>query len=297
MSSSWSSLTPQTQRTPRGGQYSPATAAATSLTGSLKGGLPNVDGALAQQVEYIGNIETRSTEIADGKYIELNFPGNKVFWAERQQLYAQSDARDYVVQQDSIITVNGENIQLREGDNVYQIIARINDAPAELRSSLDPVTNSMVLETTVSRQLWLADEEGTVLQDLGILSDRRPPQNIADDARLSGGSAFDAVIRLRDNLFRGDIIDIGGDGLRSIDSALSTLLSQLGSLGAKTSRMELAFKRTEKEIVDVSANASRISDLDFTEALTEFSMLELTHRAALSVSAKVIQPTLLDFLR
>ena len=265
----------------------------------VQGRVPGIGETVVQEVEYIGDIGIRSAEIADGKYIELNFPGNKIFWAEKQQLYAEIDARDYVVQQDSVITVNGQNIQLREGDNVYQIIARINESPAEVKAGLDPVSNAVLLETTVPRQLWLADEEGSVLQNLGLLEDgdRRPPQNIADGVRVFGGSAFDAIIRLRDNLFQGDTIDVGGDGLRSIDSALNTLLSGLGSLGAKTSRMELAFKRTEKEIVDVSANSSRISDVDLTEALTEFSMLELTHRAALSVTAKVIQPTLLDFLR
>jgi flagellar hook-associated protein 3 FlgL len=156
-----------------------------------------------------------------------------------------------------------------------------------------------MLETTSPRQLWLTDESGSVFQDLGILrdADSPPPQNISNDARIFGGSAFDAIIRLRDDLLQGDTIDIGGDGLRSIDSALSNVLGNLGSLGARTSRMELAFKRIEKEYVDVSANHSRLTDLDLTEAITEFAMLEQTHKAALSVAAKVIQPTLLDFLR
>ena len=265
----------------------------------VEGRLSGVQGKLVQNVEYIGNIGVNKTEISDGKYIELNIPGNKIFWAERQQLYAQQDAGNYVVQQDSLISINGTDIQLREGDNAYQIIARINESAAEVRASLDPVSNSMVLETTVPRQLWLSDEEGSVLQDLAILEngDARPPQNIARDARLFGGSAFDAIIRLRDNLFQGNVVDIGGDGLRGMDAALNTTLSQLGSLGAKTSRMELAYKRTETEMLNVSANASRLSDLDLTEAITEFAVLEQTHRAALSITAKVIQPTLLDFLR
>jgi flagellar hook-associated protein 3 FlgL len=195
--------------------------------------------------------------------------------------------------------VNGTEISLREGDNVYQVMAKINDAGAGVRASLDPVSSSLVLETTSPRQIWVTDENGTVLQDLGIIRDgeSRPPQNISRDARVFGGSAFDAIIRLRDNLLQGDTVDIGGDGLRSIDSALSNVLGNLGSLGARTSRMELAFKRIEKEYVDVGANNSRLTDIDLTEAITEFSMLEQTHRAALSVAAKVIQPTLLDFLR
>jgi flagellar hook-associated protein 3 FlgL len=265
----------------------------------IEGRSPGAGENLVTNVEYIGDIGVKRTEIADGKYIELNFPGNQVFWAENQQIYAEPAAGDYVVQSDSSISVNGTEISLREGDNVYQVMAKINDAGAGVRASLDPVSSSLVLETTSPRQIWVTDENGRVLQDLGIIRDgeSRPPQNISRDARVFGGSAFDAIIRLRDNLLQGDTVDIGGDGLRSIDSALSNVLGNLGSLGARTSRMELAFKRIEKEYVDVGANNSRLTDIDLTEAITEFSMLEQTHRAALSVAAKVIQPTLLDFLR
>ncbi len=265
----------------------------------VEGRVPGMGGTLTTHVEYTGDIGVKKTEIADGKYIELNFPGNQVFWAENQQIYSEVDAGTYVVQADSTITINGVDIALSEGDNAYQIMAKINDSAAEVKSQLDPVSGALVLETTTPRQLWLTDENGSVLQDLGIIADAdtRPPHNIASGALVFGGSAFDAVIRLRDNLYQGDTLDIGGDGLRSIDSAMNNMLSNLGSLGAKTSRLDLAFKRTEKEYVDVGANASRLTDIDLTEAITEFSMLELTHRAALSVAAKVIQPTLLDFLR
>lgn len=263
----------------------------------INGRQPGVAESVVQQVEYLGDIGTRQVEIADGKYVELNFPGNSVFWAERQQVYAPGDARDYVVPQDSVITVNGENINLSEGDNVYQIITRINAAAAGTRASLDPVTNGLVLETTVARQLWIADEEGSVLQSLGIVNDQRPPHNLTQDTRVFGGSAFDAIINLRDSLYQNDPLTVGGSGLRNIDSVLSNVLSNLGSLGAKSNRLDIAFRRTEKEIEDVTTNSSTLTDLDFTEALTEFSALELTYRATLSVSADVIQPTLLDFLR
>lgn len=265
----------------------------------VEGLSPGAGDNLITNVEYIGDNGVKQTEIADGKYIELNMPGNEIFWAENQQIYSRSDAGNYVVQADSEISINGRSVQLTEGDNVYAVMAKINDSGAGVRSSLDPVNGSLMLETTSPRQLWLEDESGSVLQDLGILSgtDQRPPQNINTDAQVFGGSAFDAIIRLRDDLLQGDTLDIGGDGIRSIDSALSNMLGKLGTVGARTSRMELAYKRTENELLDVTANESRLTDVDLTEALTEFAMLEQTHQAALSVSAKVMQTTLLDFLR
>jgi flagellar hook-associated protein 3 FlgL len=96
----------------------------------IEGRSPGAGENLVTNVEYIGDIGVKRTEIADGKYIEMNFPGNQVFWAENQQIYSQTDAGAYVVQNDSEITVNGVAVQLREGDNVYQVMAKINDAGA-----------------------------------------------------------------------------------------------------------------------------------------------------------------------
>jgi flagellar hook-associated protein 3 FlgL len=42
---------------------------------------------------------------------------------------------------------------------------------------------------------------------------------------------------------------------------------------------------------------SKNEDVDIAEAITKLRMLELVHRSALGVTARVIQPTLLDFLR
>jgi flagellar hook-associated protein 3 FlgL len=71
----------------------------------IEGRSPGAGENLVTNVEYIGDIGVKRTEIADGKYIEMNFPGNQVFWAENQQIYSQTDAGAYVVQNDSEITV------------------------------------------------------------------------------------------------------------------------------------------------------------------------------------------------
>jgi flagellar hook-associated protein 3 FlgL len=39
------------------------------------------------------------------------------------------------------------------------------------------------------------------------------------------------------------------------------------------------------------------ADIDVTEAITELKMLEFAHRAALATTARILKPTLLDFLR
>lgn len=272
----------------------------TSPFRAIEGRLPGFDEPVISEVQYLGTINENRTEIAEGAYVPLNFAGNRVFWAENQQVFSSVDATSYVVQQDTMIRIDDQEIQLRQGDSVSAIIAKINDSGAPARARLDPIQNSLVIESTSPHQLWLDDgEDGQVLADLGILNGRgnAPPQNIASSARVFGGSMFDMLITLRDQLAAGDTIDVGGRALGGIDSALDNILGRLGTLGSYDERLSLAFERTENTIPEIAERYSNEVDVDMAEAITELRMLEYTHRAALGAAARVIQPTLLDFLR
>lgn len=266
-----------------------------AVTGIVEG-----EKQMITNVDYVGTIHTREAEIGEQTFIEANIPGNAVFWAEPQSIFAEVDAGGYQVSQDSSIFVDGEEIRLNPGDTVQTIIAKINDSPAPVRARLDPVQNGVVIETTTPHQIWLRDgENSTVLSDLGLIttSDAPPPQNVAPGARVFGGSAFDMLIQLRDRLMAGDQEDLGGSALRGVDSALDNMLSNLAKVGARTSRLEGAYMRTEREIPEQMARVSMEEDVDLAEAITELRRLEQTHQASLGVTARIIRPTLLDFLR
>ena len=265
----------------------------------VEGTIPDFGGRVITNIEYVGSIGLQQTEISDGAYMPLNFPGNRVFWAENQGIISSRDAGDFVVTEDSAFSIDGIEIPVKAGDNIHSIISAINRSDASVKARLDPVQNSLVIETTNPHQLWFKDTSGQVLTDLGILRNNQapPPQNQANDAVLFGGSMFDAVIRLRNELFSGDTIDIGGRALGGIDLAMNHLLSEVGSLGAKTERMELTFLRIEQEIPEVTRRFSAEHDVDMTEAITRLKVLETTHQAALSTLARIVPKTLLDFLR
>ena len=42
---------------------------------------------------------------------------------------------------------------------------------------------------------------------------------------------------------------------------------------------------------------SENEDIDFEQAVTDLKIQEMIHQAALAVGARIIQPTLMDFLR
>jgi len=266
----------------------------------LTGNVPGATGHIITQVQYLGDIGTNKTDISDTATATVNFPGNQVFWAEQQQIIPTVDATGYVVQKDSTISINNVPIALKQGHILFAIMHKINDSGAGVKAHLDPVSSAMVLQSTSPRQIWLQDGPGSsVLTDLGVVNpvNGSPPRNIANDARINGGSLFDMVIRLRDSLYSGNTLDIGGSSLRGIDSGLNNLLGNLGKLGAQSERLNLTLNRTQTQIPEITGDNSRLVDVDMSKAITDLKLLEYTHQAALQTAARILPQTLLDFLR
>lgn len=269
-------------------------------TGRVEG---SRDSEVVSGVEYVGDIGRNRGEVAEGASVEYRIPGNTAFWAELQQIYSSVEALTYRVQEDSVIRLDGVEIPLRAGDNVYAIIDKINASEAPIKARLDPVESSLALEATVAHQIWPEDVQGTVLQDLGIIgrgpgqASSSPPLNIADSANVFGGSIFDMVMALRDALYKGDTHVIGGAALRGVDDSIEALSAHLAEVGAKDSRLQVTAQRLEVEKPEYIRFSSEESDLDITQAITELKTLEYTHQAAAATAARILRPTLLDFLR
>ena len=265
----------------------------------VMGDIDGAGSAVITNVRYNGSSDTKQVESDELSFMEANQAGNRIFWAERQTLFSATDARNFIVQQDSAIEVDGVTIPLIAGDNVYAIMSKINSSGAAVKASLDPVTNGMNIETTDARQLWLRDAgEGTVLSSLGIVKpQQRPPYNLADSVRVSGGSLFDAVIAMRNAMYAGDHESLGGKVLGSVDGAIDNLAARLAENGSRYERAEAALARLNMQIPNVTGAESREADLDLTQAISDLKMYEYTHQASLSTVGNLYKNTLLNYLR
>ena len=260
----------------------------------------NMNGSVITSVTYTGSIGEKQAEISEDTIVSVNIPGNKVFWAEQQQIYSSVDSSGFSVLKDSYISIDGIDIDLKAGDSVFDVISKINSSDASVKGSIDPVTNSVVLTSTEPHQIWMNEgDDSTVLKDLGLLSSigSRSPANLHKDVKISGGSLFDMVIKLRDNMLKGDSESIGGSGIKGIDNALSNLLTNVSKLGAMDNRISMTSKRIAVEIEENTRINSLAVDLDMTEAAMELKMLELTQKASYQSASKILQPKLMDFLR
>lgn len=250
-------------------------------------------------VEYRGDIGKMVREVEKGEYIEINSPGNEVFWATNQILESARDVSGYQADTNQTIKIDGVEINISAGDNIDIVIDKINNAGLEVRASKG-LNNNLKLESTSPHQIWLEDSgSGRVLKDLGMVNTNfpEPPNNVDPTVSVGGASIFKMVIQLRDDLVRGDQELVGGRDLGMIDMALDNVLRHLTKTGAKENRMDLLSKRNLYTKTNIQEMLSKTEAIDYPETIMNFKWLESVHQYALSVGAKTIKPTLMDFLR
>lgn len=85
--------------------------------------------------------------------------------------------------------------------------------------------------------------------------------------------------------------------LGNIDASLEQVLSVRAEVGAKMNRLELTQKKLEIQKESVTELLSYNEDVDMAEIFMQISMAENVYTSSLMTGAKIIQPTLVEFLR
>lgn len=88
-----------------------------------------------------------------------------------------------------------------------------------------------------------------------------------------------------------------GDVLGKLDSRYDKFLEVRADVGAKTNRLEHAENRLKDININLESLQSKTEDADLSEVITRFLMSENVYRSSLSAGSKLIQPSLVDFLR
>ncbi|MDH5719101.1 MAG: flagellar hook-associated protein 3 [Spirochaetia bacterium] len=250
-------------------------------------------------VQYQGDIQALKREIERGEEMIIGTPGNRVFWGTNAAIQSNRDSSNFIAQGDQVFSIDGVKIKVSSGDTLNDIIDKINNAPIEVKASRG-AQNDIILTGTTPHQIWLDDvEEGTVLQTLGLIngSDPQPPGNYNPSATVTGFSAFDLVIQLRDDFVNNDKALIGGRDLEAIDLAIENVLRHRAEIGARVNRLEQHEKRITWDESYVKELLAKNESIDVVETIMDLKWLENVHNYALQVGSKMIKPSLIDFLR
>lgn len=85
--------------------------------------------------------------------------------------------------------------------------------------------------------------------------------------------------------------------LGTVDDAINNVLEVRAEIGAKTNRLEMTQKRLESDTLNFTRLLSENEDADIAEVIMNFKMAESVYLASMSAGARIIQPSLVDFLR
>ena len=85
--------------------------------------------------------------------------------------------------------------------------------------------------------------------------------------------------------------------LGNIDTCMDTLLKCRAQTGALINRYGISQDRLTQNNAATEELRSEVADTDLADAITRFSMAQSVYQASLAVIAKIVQPTLVDFLR
>ena len=97
-------------------------------------------------------------------------------------------------------------------------------------------------------------------------------------------------------LKNGDQKELSGQ-LGTIDSRMDKMLAIRSEIGAKTNRIDLMMGRLDDLGVNLTDLQAKVEDADYAELIMKSKIQENIYNASLSAGAKIISPSLVDFLR
>lgn len=109
-----------------------------------------------------------------------------------------------------------------------------------------------------------------------------------------GMSVFSLLGEIATRLEAGE--DVGGF-LSDIDERLEAVLAEVGSVGARHKLVLQAQDALASREITLAGRLSAVEDVDLAETIVELQLQEVAYQAALGATSRVLQPSLLDFLR
>jgi flagellar hook-associated protein 3 FlgL len=134
-------------------------------------------------------------------------------------------------------------------------------------------------------------DQGVVVARIGLASTMQ--------VNLSGDAVFQPAITALTQL-QADLNDgrpVQQTTIGQIGAALQTLLQARATVGARANRLDDAKSSQQDLVTSNQALLSQLEDTDMPSAITELTKRQTTYQATLAVTAKVMQTSLLDYLR
>jgi flagellar hook-associated protein 3 FlgL len=175
-----------------------------------------------------------------------------------------------------------------------------------IRSSLISAANTKYLDRPVFggnvAGTSAYDASGTYIGDDGSVT-----RTVGDNTKIKVNAAgpesfgsgdtqiFDVLASISDKL-RNDPASLSDD-LARLDGSSSVMQTKLSDIGARYGRVQAMKQVSEDHNLSLKTQLSDVEDIDLPKTITDMQLQQAAYQASLAAAAKVVQPSLVDFLR
>lgn len=228
---------------------------------------------------------------------------------------------------DTVLGQAGDVVQrLREltvkastGSNPQSALDSINEEVMQLKEQLVDISNSKLNgkyifngeQYTAKPYDFAKGADGTYDTTQAVTTDAGQIQYIVGEGvqlpiNMTGNDVFghtgeadnlfSIINNISEGLKSGNITAVSGQ-LDKIDTRVETILSARSEIGAKTNRVELMQDRLSDLNINLTDLQAKTEDADYEGLIMQSKIQENIYNASLSVGAKIISTTLVDFIR
>ena len=192
------------------------------------------------------------------------------------------------INKDAFVAMNlpGDKVFLGKGIGQDGFIRPRQDTPTDIEQLQE---HKQIEQERLSMNQANAEESSRLRAPTSVKASQK-------DGEEMGINVFDVLKKLEVGLKTDDKSSIQ-DSLDSIDQAINQIVFARSQLGARVSLVNTTIDTMQKSKIDNRVTASQLEDADAFQVISDINKNESTLKATLETSGKLIQPSLLDFLK
>ena len=184
-----------------------------------------------------------------------------------------------------------------ERENIMEEVKQLKEHIIDIANT--NVNGKFIFNGTKTNELPITTEpygiEAGKPVNIEVSSNTKLQANVAGSEVFSK-QLFEKIDRFIDALDTNNQSKIEGN-IGALEGSIDNVINARADLGARMNRLELIENRLSSQEITAKKSMSTNEDIDYEEVITKLLAQESVHRAALSAGSRIIQPTLLDFLR
>lgn len=218
--------------------------------------------------DYQGDDGDLKVQIHKDSFISANLPGDRVF-------LGKGIGKDGIIRPRSEIPKGHEDLEIYKKQ---EHLRRDQNFNQELNQ------DALILRQPANKS------------DANLLKTKNVNKVKSDESEISGVNIlktikdFEIALRVNDKKEVQEILD-------KLDSSISQVTQARAQVGARLQTLNLSFENIQKTLVDNKSFTSQLEDVDLFQVLSDMSKTETTLKATLETSGRLVQPSLLDFLK